>query len=108
MISCTAGLSRLHVWRFALAMLAGIIPARFLLADFGGEAVSGDPATSAGEKEILAALAQAGFPAELLQAAGGSIVRRDRAASPPVPIADWPTVRSSGRGGRGFPPASSS
>ncbi|MGR3698363.1 MAG: TVP38/TMEM64 family protein, partial [Roseovarius sp.] len=29
-------------WRFALATLAGIIPASFLLAHFGGEAVSGD------------------------------------------------------------------
>lgn len=42
MISYAAGLSRLHVWRFALATLAGIIPASFLLAHFGGEAVSGD------------------------------------------------------------------
>jgi uncharacterized membrane protein YdjX (TVP38/TMEM64 family) len=42
MISYAAGLSRLHVWRFAAATLAGIIPASFLLAHFGGEAVSGD------------------------------------------------------------------
>lgn len=42
MISYAAGLSRLHVWRFAFATLAGIIPASFLLAHFGGEAVSGD------------------------------------------------------------------
>jgi uncharacterized membrane protein YdjX (TVP38/TMEM64 family) len=42
MISYAAGLSRLHVWRFALATLAGIFPASFLLAHFGGEAVSGD------------------------------------------------------------------
>jgi uncharacterized membrane protein YdjX (TVP38/TMEM64 family) len=42
MISYAAGLSRLHVWRFALATLAGIIPASFLLAHFGGEAVSGE------------------------------------------------------------------
>ncbi|MGM0743483.1 MAG: TVP38/TMEM64 family protein [Pseudomonadota bacterium] len=42
MISYAAGLSRLHAWRFALATLAGIIPASFLLAYFGGEAVSGD------------------------------------------------------------------
>lgn len=41
-ISYAAGLSRLHAWRFALATLAGIIPASFLLAHFGGEAVSGD------------------------------------------------------------------
>lgn len=42
MISYAAGLSRLHAWRFALATFAGIIPASFLLAHFGGEAVSGD------------------------------------------------------------------
>lgn len=42
MISYAAGLSSLHVWRFALATFAGIVPASFLLAHFGGEAVSGD------------------------------------------------------------------
>jgi len=42
MISYAAGLSRLHAWRFALATLAGIIPASFLLAHFGAEAISGD------------------------------------------------------------------
>ena len=42
MISYAAGLSRLHAWRFAVATLAGIIPASFLLAHFGGVAVSGD------------------------------------------------------------------
>ena len=42
MISYAAGLSKLNSWRFALATLAGIIPASFLLAHFGGEAVSGD------------------------------------------------------------------
>lgn len=36
------GLSHLHAWRFALATLAGIIPASFLLAHFGDKAVSGD------------------------------------------------------------------
>ncbi|NCO21516.1 MAG: TVP38/TMEM64 family protein [Rhodobacterales bacterium] len=42
MVSYAAGLSRLHPWRFALATLAGIIPASFLLAHLGGEAASGD------------------------------------------------------------------
>lgn len=42
MISYAAGLSRLHTWRFALATLAGIIPASFVLAHVGGEAASGD------------------------------------------------------------------
>ncbi len=42
MISYAAGLSRLHAWRFALATLAGIVPASFLLAHVGGEAVGGN------------------------------------------------------------------
>jgi uncharacterized membrane protein YdjX (TVP38/TMEM64 family) len=42
MISYAAGLSCLHFWRFALATVAGIVPASFLLAHFGGEAISGD------------------------------------------------------------------
>lgn len=42
MISYAAGLSRLHAWRFALATMAGIVPASFVLAHFGNEAVSGD------------------------------------------------------------------
>ncbi|MDN5788859.1 TVP38/TMEM64 family protein [Pseudorhodobacter sp.] len=42
MISYAAGLSCLHGWRFALATLAGIIPASFLLAHVGIEAASGD------------------------------------------------------------------
>ena len=41
-ISFAAGLSRLHAWRFSLATLAGIVPASFVLAHFGGEAISGD------------------------------------------------------------------
>lgn len=42
MVSYAAGLSQLHSWRFALATLVGIVPASFLLAHFGGEAVTGD------------------------------------------------------------------
>ena len=42
MINYAAGLSQLHAWRFALATLAGIVPASFLLAHLGGEAASGD------------------------------------------------------------------
>lgn len=42
MISYAAGLSALRAWRFALATLAGIVPASFVLAHLGGEAVSGD------------------------------------------------------------------
>ncbi|HSM41952.1 MAG TPA: VTT domain-containing protein [Afifellaceae bacterium] len=42
MISYAAGLSCLHMWRFALATLAGVIPASFLLAHFGGEVAAGE------------------------------------------------------------------
>lgn len=42
LISYAAGLSCLHFWRFALATLAGIIPASFLLAHFGTTAAEGD------------------------------------------------------------------
>jgi uncharacterized membrane protein YdjX (TVP38/TMEM64 family) len=46
-VSYAAGLSRLHLWRFAVATLAGIIPASFILAHFGNEAVSGEPGRAA-------------------------------------------------------------
>ena len=41
LVSYAAGLSRLSFWRFAIATLAGIIPASFLLAHFGGEMAQG-------------------------------------------------------------------
>ncbi len=37
LVSYAAGLSALSFWRFAIATLAGVIPASFLLAHFGGE-----------------------------------------------------------------------
>lgn len=46
-ISYASGLSRLHLWRFLLATLAGIVPASFVLAHFGSEAVRGDPGRAA-------------------------------------------------------------
>ena len=42
MISHAAGLSCLHSWRFALAPMAGIIPASFPLAHVGVEPASAD------------------------------------------------------------------
>ena len=42
LISYAAGLSPLHLWRFALATLAGIVPASFLLAHLGSAAMNGD------------------------------------------------------------------
>ena len=41
-VSYAAGLTPLSWWRFAVATLAGIIPASFLLAHFGGEMASED------------------------------------------------------------------
>lgn len=41
-MSYAAGLSRLHFWRFALATMAGILPASFVLAHFGSAAMQGD------------------------------------------------------------------
>jgi uncharacterized membrane protein YdjX (TVP38/TMEM64 family) len=46
MISYAAGLSKLHFWRFSIATLAGIIPASFLLAHLGSEAMNGDVRTA--------------------------------------------------------------
>jgi uncharacterized membrane protein YdjX (TVP38/TMEM64 family) len=42
LVSYAAGLTPLTLWRFAVATLAGIIPASFLLAHFGGEMASAD------------------------------------------------------------------
>lgn len=42
LVSYAAGLTPLTVWRFALATLAGIVPASFVLAHFGGEMASGE------------------------------------------------------------------
>jgi len=41
-ISYAAGLTVLSWWRFAVATLAGIVPASFLLAHFGSEMVTGE------------------------------------------------------------------
>ncbi|UWP97066.1 VTT domain-containing protein (plasmid) [Aliiroseovarius crassostreae] len=41
-MSYAAGLSGIQLWRFLLATLAGIIPASFVLAHFGSEAMSGN------------------------------------------------------------------
>ncbi len=42
LVSYAAGLTVLSFWRFALATLAGIVPASFLLAHFGLEMMNGD------------------------------------------------------------------
>lgn len=58
MVSYAAGLSNLHLWRFALATLAGIIPASFLLAHLGSQAMNGDARTA-----TWTAIALGGFTA---------------------------------------------
>jgi len=47
MVSYAAGLTRLHLWRFAVATLAGVLPASVVLAHLGGEIV-GTEARGAG------------------------------------------------------------
>lgn len=42
LVSYAAGLTLLSVWRFAIATLAGVIPAGFLLAHFGQEMTNGE------------------------------------------------------------------
>ncbi len=42
MISYAAGVTSLSYWRFAIATLAGIVPASFLLAHFGSELASAE------------------------------------------------------------------
>ena len=42
MVSYAAGVTPLRFWRFAVATLAGILPASFLLAHFGSELASGE------------------------------------------------------------------
>lgn len=41
-ISYAAGLSALHLWRFVIATVAGIMPASFVLAHLGAAAMDGD------------------------------------------------------------------
>ncbi len=71
LVSYAAGLTALKTWRFALATLAGIIPASFLLAHFGGEMASAD-----GRRIALAALALGGLT--LVPLAVGAFLRRRR------------------------------
>jgi uncharacterized membrane protein YdjX (TVP38/TMEM64 family) len=42
LVSYAAGLTPITVWRFALATLAGIVPASFVLAHFGNEMATGE------------------------------------------------------------------
>jgi uncharacterized membrane protein YdjX (TVP38/TMEM64 family) len=50
-VSYAAGLTVLSFWRFAVATLAGIVPASFLLAHFGSEMLTGEA-----DQALIAAL----------------------------------------------------
>lgn len=79
-MSYAAGFSCLHFWRFALATLAGILPASFVLAHFGSVAMKGD---MGGTEWIVLALGFAtGLPILWLA------LRRGRAAGATRPEPD--------------------
>ena len=88
LISYAAGFSKLHLWRFALATLAGIVPASFFLAHLGSLAMESDART------ILWTVAALGLVsgASLLLA----ILRKHRTAPKALPLTD--PVRSQHNG----------
>ena len=55
-VSYAAGLTILSFWRFAVATLAGIVPASFLLAHFGDEMASGESSRIMGSVLALGAI----------------------------------------------------
>jgi uncharacterized membrane protein YdjX (TVP38/TMEM64 family) len=83
-ISYAAGLTVLSYWRFALATLAGIAPASFLLAHFGGEMATGE------SDRILLATAGLGVlvAIPLLAKAFRDQLKRRRAPGPGAPGPD--------------------
>jgi uncharacterized membrane protein YdjX (TVP38/TMEM64 family) len=74
-MSYAAGLSRLHFWRFALATIAGILPASFLLAHFGSAAMEG--AFDSAEWLVLGLGLMTGLPLLLLALRRGAASRKD-------------------------------
>lgn len=73
-MSYAAGLSRLHFWRFALATLAGILPASFVLAHFGSIAMNGDFGTA--EWIVLGLGGLTALPLILLALRGSKTTKR--------------------------------
>ncbi len=65
-VSYAAGLTPLRFWRFALATLAGIIPASFLLAHFGSEMATQETSRIMVAIIILGALAAIPFIMKLI------------------------------------------
>lgn len=76
-MSYAAGLSRLHFWRFALATMAGILPASFLLAHVGSVAIEGD--YGAGEWVIVGLGLATSLPLIILALDRGRKGRRRKA-----------------------------
>ena len=74
-MSYAAGLSRLHFWRFALATMAGILPASFVLAHFGSAAMEGTFGSA--EWVALGLGLMTGLPLLLLALRRGAASRKD-------------------------------
>ena len=70
-VSYAAGLTVLSFWRFAVATLAGIIPASFVLAHFGSEMVTGDPTSGLVAVGVLGVIGVAPFVVRALRANEG-------------------------------------
>lgn len=69
-VSYAAGLTTLSFWRFAVATLAGIIPASFLLAHFGQELMTSETDRIMLAVVVLGALAALPFLAKLVARSG--------------------------------------
>lgn len=74
-MSYAAGLSCLQFWRFALATIAGILPASFLLAHFGSQAIEGNFGSA--EWVVLGLGLATGLPFLLLALRRGRETGRD-------------------------------
>ncbi len=75
-MSYAAGLSRLHFWRFALATMAGILPASFVLAHFGSAAM--DAGFGSAEWIALGLGLMTGLPLLLLALRRGAASRKTK------------------------------
>jgi len=67
LVSYAAGLTVLSWWRFAVATLAGIVPASFLLAHFGAEMAAGGAAEAMIAALVLGVLVATPFVVKLLR-----------------------------------------
>lgn len=67
LVSYAAGLTVLSWWRFAVATLAGIVPASFLLAHFGAEMAAGGAAEAMIAALVLGALVATPLVVKLLR-----------------------------------------